>query len=288
MDIKQLIYFVTIVEEGNISQAAKKLHISQPPLSNQIKLLEDDLGLKLMERGARKITLTDAGKILYKRANNILELAKATKKELKDLENGLHGTLSLGTVSTSGSALLSKRMIDFHNTCPKVRFEIHEGNTYELIELLSAGIIEVAIVRTPFKDSNLNCIYLNEEPMVAVMKEEYDWTKKEKISIKDLKDKPLILYRRFENLITTSFNNVCIEPNIFCKNDDARTALMWANSGLGVAIMPKSALNIISTDKLVFKEINEKELNTQIAAIWIKERFLSSIAQNFLKVFKEK
>lgn len=80
MDIKKLKYFVTIVEEGNISAAAKKLHISQPPLSSQIKLLEEELNLKLMERGPRNITLTRAGKLLYKRAKNIIDLANTTKK----------------------------------------------------------------------------------------------------------------------------------------------------------------------------------------------------------------
>lgn len=165
-----------------------------------------------MERGPRNITLTRAGKLLYKRTKNIINLTKATKKELEDLENGLEGNFALGTNSSSGSILLSKRMIEFHKTCPGVNFQIHEGNTYELLELLNSGIIEVAIVRTPFKMDN-------------------------------------------------------VKPNIFCENDDARTSLMWAKAGLGIAIIPKSALNLIGSEGLIYKFIDNDNLKTRIGAV---------------------
>ena len=149
MDIKQLTYFITIVEEGTITHAANKLHMAQPPLSTQLKLLEDELGTKLLERGARKIKLTDAGKILYKRAKHIVEITNSTTKEIEEFWKGIQGTLRLGTISSSGTVLLSKRIVDFNKQYPNIKFEIHEGNTYELIEKINSGIIEVGIVRTP-------------------------------------------------------------------------------------------------------------------------------------------
>ena len=92
MDLRQLSYFTAIVDEGSISAAAKKLHISQPPLSNQMKSLEAELGVTLFERGLRSITLTDAGKLMYERANTILDMASAAKMEIDSLGNGLRGT----------------------------------------------------------------------------------------------------------------------------------------------------------------------------------------------------
>lgn len=89
MDIRQLIYFATIVEEGSISAAAKKLHLSQPPLSYQLKLLEEELHLQLLQRGARGVQLTEAGKVLYKRAQGILELTERTQKELQAMAGRL-------------------------------------------------------------------------------------------------------------------------------------------------------------------------------------------------------
>ncbi|WP_366777521.1 LysR substrate-binding domain-containing protein [uncultured Clostridium sp.] len=262
--------------------------LSQPPLSSQIKLLEKELNLKLMERGPRNITLTRAGKLLYKRTKNIINLTEATKKELEDLENGLEGNFALGTNSSSGSILLSKRMIEFHKTCPGVNFQIHEGNTYELLELLNSGIIEVAIVRTPFKMDNVKGIFLEEEPMVAVMSQNNKWKfGKEKINLKDIEAKPIITYRRLKDIIISSCSKEGFKPNIFCENDDARTSLMWAKAGLGIAIIPKSALNLIGSEGLIYKFIDNDNLKTRIGAVWMKDRYLSAIASSFLEVFKQ-
>lgn len=286
MDIKQLKYFYVIAEEGQITSAAKKLHMAQPPLSYQLKALEDELGVKLVERGSRNIKLTDAGLILYKRAEQILSLTKSTVDELKDFTQGTHGTLSIGTVSSSGAALLDSRLSIFHEKYPFINFEIHEGNTFELLEYLHKGLIEIAIVRTPFNNSGVNSIFLSEEPMVAAMVKDFDWTDSKKIDITDLKDKPLIFYRRFERLILKICEDHNFEPTVFCKNDDARTSLLWAKSGLGIAIVPKSAIKLIGASNIIYKEINNKALSTQIAVIWSKTGYLSSSGKNFLKLFQ--
>ncbi|AOZ77253.1 LysR family transcriptional regulator [Clostridium pasteurianum] len=285
MDIKQLKYFYTIVEEGQITNAAKKLHMAQPPLSYQLKNLEDELGVKLLERGSRNIKLTAAGLMLYNRAKQILTLTKTTIDELKDFNNGLNGTLSIGTVSSSGSSLLTDRLNRFHDKYPSVSFEIHEGNTYKLLEILSRGIIEIAIVRTPFSTAGINYIYLPKEPMIAAMTENFNWNDEVIIKIDELKDKPLIFYRRFEKIICDACENSGFQPNTFCKNEDARTSLLWANAGLGIALVPKSSLKLIGSSNLIYKEIDNKSLRTQIAAIWLKEGYLSPAAKNFLDTF---
>ncbi len=286
MDIKQLTYFVTIVEEGTITHAANKLHMAQPPLSTQLKLLEDELGIKLIERGARKIKLTDAGKILYKRAKHILEITTSTTKEIEEFRKGIQGTLRLGTISSSGTVLLSKRIIEFNKKYPNIKFEIHEGNTYELIEKINSGIIEVGIVRTPFNSQNFECLFLETEPMVAVMSHDYNFkSQKDEILLDDLKDMPLIIYRRFEKILLAEFQELGLEPNIFCVNDDARTTILWARAGLGIGIVPESAINFDFMDNLKYKEINKDTLRTQISAIWIKERYLSMAAKKFLEFF---
>ncbi|NOW03700.1 LysR family transcriptional regulator [Clostridium beijerinckii] len=286
MDIKQLKYFYAIAEEGQITNAAKRLHMAQPPLSYQLKNLEDELGVKLVERGSRNIKLTDAGVILYKRAKQILSLTKSTENELKDFKQGNHGTLSMGTVSSSGASLLDSRLNIFHEKYPFINFEIHEGNTYELLELLDKGIIEIAIVRTPFNNSGINSIFLPKEPMVAAMRKDLNWTDSEIINITELNNKPLIFYRRFESLIFKVCQDFNFQPTVFCKNDDARTSLLWANSGLGIAIVPKSAIKLIGSSNIIYKEIDSDILTTQIAIIWSKTGYLSSAGNNFLDLFQ--
>lgn len=287
MDIRQLKYFLTIAEEEQITGAAKKLHIAQPPLSQQLKLLEEELGVRLVERGSRKIRLTEAGKLLRNRAEQILELNNAAIKELKDLNSGISGTLSIGTVSSSGASLLPERIHSFNKKYPGIDFEIWEGNTYRILEILNSGVIEIGIVRTPFNTDNLKCLFMQNEPMAAVYTEDLLFNDtSESILLNELKDKPIIIYRRFQNIILEACRNSGFDPHIICKADDARTALLWANSGIGTAIVPKSAVKLIGSPNLKYKTINEASLETQIAAIYVKDRYLSSAAMHFLESFQ--
>lgn len=289
LDIKQLKYFIAIAEEEQITGAAKRLHMAQPPLSYQLKVLEEELDVKLVERGSRKIKLTDAGRILKNRAEQIVELTKAAEKELRDFRNGIQGTLALGTVSSSGTSLLPERLRKFHSLYPDINFEIWEGNTYKVLEMLNHGLIEVGIVRTPFNIENYMSICLEREPMAAVASNASEFSFQNKsISISELKDKPLIIYRRFEKQILKACYDKGFEPKIFCKNDDARTTLLWADNGLGIAIVPKTAIKLTGSANLKYAVIDEPDLETQISAVWIKDRYISSAAQKFLEVFKSK
>lgn len=285
MEIKQLIYFVTVVKEGNITAAAKKLHIAQPALSNQIKKLEDELNTKLFHRGPRRIKLTDSGEILLGKANNMIELMNSTKKELEDNKSGFKGLLKIGAISAIDTDLLEKNFSRFHKEYNKIKYEIYEGITPEIIDLLFSGVIEIGVVRTPFDTTGLDIIYRKSEPMIAAYKNDPDLDKLGKdILIKSLNKKPLIIYRRFKDIIISAFQKEEISPNVFCINDDSRTSLLWANAGLGVAIVPISSRNLVLSNDLKYKIIDSKSLYTQLAIITLKESKLSVVATNFLKV----
>ena len=290
MDIRQLLYFTTIAEEGSISAAAKKLHLSQPPLSYQMKLLEEELHLPLIERSARGIALTEAGRVLYKRAQGILELSELTRKEMLAMASGFTGTLHIGTVSSSGASLLGWRIPAFHQKYPQIGFAIHEGNTFELMEMLESGLIELAIVRTPFRNDQLNCLYLSPEPMIAAGAASFfpaGMPSGQPISLELLGHAPVILYRRFEKILLSLCEQKGITPQVFCIADDARTTLMWAEAGLGVAVVPQSAYRIMPHHNMVYGELSEEDLHTRIAAVCKKGCSLSWAAQQFLEIFAQ-
>lgn len=290
VDIRQLLYFTTIAEEGSISAAAKKLHLSQPPLSYQMKLLEEELHLPLIERSARGIALTEAGRVLYKRAQGILELSELTRKEMLAMASGFTGTLHIGTVSSSGASLLGWRIPAFHQKYPQIGFAIHEGNTFELMEMLESGLIELAIVRTPFHNDQLNCFYLSPEPMIAAGAASFFPAKMpsgQPISLELLGHAPVILYRRFEKILLSLCEQKGITPQVFCIADDARTTLMWAEAGLGVAVVPQSAYRIMPHHNMVYGELSEEDLHTRIAAVCKKGCSLSWAAQQFLEIFAQ-
>lgn len=119
---------------------------------------------------------------------------------------GARGKLKLGTISSSGTALLSSRIINFNKKYPNIKFEIYEENTYELIEMMNSGIIEVGIVRTPFNAEEFECLFLESEPMVAVMSKDYNFkNESNEVYLDDLKNINLIIYRRFEKILLSEF-----------------------------------------------------------------------------------
>lgn len=288
MNLKQLHYFLTIVEEGQITAAAKKLHIAQPPLSYQLRLLEEELGVQLMKRGSRNITLTSAGKLLKKRAEQILSLTTSTARELELYGSGTAGTLSIGTISSSSSVMPNESILSFARDYPEIRFDIHEGNSFEVLDMLDKGIIDVGIVRTPFTAEEFTIHYAQPEPIIAVFPPgEHVGEKKGEVSLSDLQDKPLIIYRRFNELINQTFAKEGITPYIRCRNDDARTTLNWTKAGFGIGIVPLSALSAADREILNYKTVLADELYTKLAIIWKAQPTLSPLTEKFVQLFME-
>lgn len=271
-----------------MTAASKKLLVAQPALSNHLRMLEEEFNSKLMNRGSREMTLTDSGKIFYRKAKHILEIAKSLHKEIDDYNNGLTGTLRVGIISTAESTLLNGMLINFNKENPRIKYELYEANTYEILELLSNGIIEVGIVRTPFNTNGLDIRYWDTEPMIVLYNSNYSFHgNKDTVQLKDLKDKPITIVRRLEKIIRPACLNDGFEPNIFCLNDDLQVNLSWAEAGLGVAITPMSALKLKTDESLNYKIIDEASLYTQLATITVKDRYLSVIAKKFIEKFRE-
>ena len=276
MDIKQLINFITIVEEGNITKAAQKLHISQPPLSNQLKALEEELGVKLIERGSRKVMLTDVGNLLYKRGKDMVNVFESTLNEVEDFKSGIEGVLKIGAVSTCNQFIPNELISPYAKQYPKVKFELYEGNTYEVVDMIERGIVDIGVVRTPFNSENLCCLNLRTEPMVVVVNkngEKFGFEYREKIESKDLDGKPIVIYRRYEKLIMDVLQLNKVKANIYCLNDDSRTTIAWAQAGLAIGIVPKSIIDNSNKEIEVY-ELDEEELKTQISVAWMENKYL--------------
>ena len=139
MDLRGLNYFLTVAEELNFTRAAQRLNMSQPPLSNQIRALEEELGTPLFTRSSRGVQLTEAGKLLYRRASQLLDLAEKTKEEVSSLGLGLSGTLCLGSVAGLAPFLAAKWLSGFRAEYPLVRFEIANGSSDDVIDQIQRG-----------------------------------------------------------------------------------------------------------------------------------------------------
>ena len=281
MDIRQMKYFKTIVEEGTISKAAKKLHMAQPPLSMQLKQLEEELSVILLKRGNKQIELTEAGNRFYKRCLQILDLTEITKNELKQ---SYQDVLRIGITSSNSGLIQQESIQEFIIKNKHVQYAIHEGSTYEILDLLLSHNIDLGIVRTPFDTSQVNTFYLEKEPMIAIGKKEYFINTKRKI--KDFKDTPLIIHQRYLPLINDYCLNKLIQIQLKVTCDDSRTSLIWANSGIGVAICPMSSLALPYDHSLVYTILEDKNLYTGIAFITRKNEEVSALLNEFIERFK--
>lgn len=281
MDIRQMKYFKTIVEEGTISKAAKKLHMTQPPLSMQLKQLEEELSVILLKRGNKQVELTEAGNRFYKRCLQILDLTEITKNELKQ---SYQDVLRIGITSSNSGLIQQESIQEFIKKNKHVQYAIHEGSTYEILDLLLSHNIDLGIVRTPFDTSQVNTFYLEKEPMIAIGKKEYFINTKRKI--KDFKDTSLIIHQRYLPLINDYCLNKLIQIQLKVTCDDSRTSLIWANSGIGVAICPMSSLALPYDHSLVYTILEDKNLYTGIAFITRKNEEVSALLNEFIERFK--
>jgi LysR family transcriptional regulator, salicylic acid-responsive activator of bsdBCD len=300
MDIRHLKYFIAIAEEGKILKAAQRLNISQPPLSKQLMLLEEDLGVKLFNRQNQRLTITNEGKLFYQRAKKILQLVEGTVEEFRELSEGIRGTLSIGSIPTLGATLLPNRIRDFHKQYPNVQFQVLEGDPNRVMELVANRIVEIGIVRLPINDQLFSMIQLSEEPIVVVMSEKLNTGEdRDCITVAELEGKPLMCLCTPKG--TSAYNQssvsdkvaaACLkngfEPNIIGESSNITPLLTWALYDIGIAVVPRSAMNIIPNSGLIFKEIREPTIMTyQPALIWLKEDYLSTISRKFIESFPE-
>ncbi len=278
MDVKQLNYFLTIAQEGSISAAARKLYMSQPPLSAQMKLLEEELGCSLFVRGSKNITLTEEGKILYQRAESILNQIKSTTLEIKEASR--FEVIRIGVISSIVEEV-SKLLSAFHLENDKVIYEITEANTYRLLELLKDGTISVAFVREPYPNGGFKQIKLFEDKLVAVGK-----NLPETLDLTYLSEKPLVLYRRWIEVIREQFDSIDIPFDYICLNDDARTTISLVKNGLGIGLVPLSSVS--DNTELQVRNVIDSTVATSVNMVYLPNSYKTVSCSKLIKYIEEK
>lgn len=273
MELKQLHYFVTIAEEGTISAAAKKLYMSQPPLSQQLHLLEKELDCVLFERTSRHMILTPPGRLLFEKAKLILNMAAVTEDEIMSYDNTDNGTVRIGIVSSLTTSYIMNIISEFALEHPHVNLEIFESNTYQLLERLTAKTIHFGIVRTPFIQSRFIERPLQQSHLVAVGRKDIFNYKDDIISLHELTKQELIIYRRWENVIKEKFRLNGLVPDFRCITDDARTASLFAHKGIGVALLPESAV-LAKDPELTICNIENNPWNTNIELLYDEKSYI--------------
>ena len=280
MELRQLEYFCRIADTGSIHEAARKLNLSQPPLSYQLRQLEEELGVRLFERGSRGVSLTEAGRLLYARAESLLDYVRSTRQEVS--EAGRRRVLRLGVTSSTAGVIVPD-IARFLKLCPEVSFQLRDGASYTLLQYVLEGIIDLSVARTPLNLENVDSLPLGREPMLTVSADPLPG--EGALRLEDLQGRPLILYRRYEELVMGAFRRRNLTPEILCVCDDARTALPWVEAGLAAAVYPRSMEGRCAG--LPVRFLAEPELETETVLIWKKGGRLSPAARDFLALCRE-
>ena len=284
MELKQLVYFLKIAEEGTITEAANKLNMAQPPLSQQLKELERELGVRLMNRDRRGVALTEAGKALRARSEQIVNLLQLAKQEVRDIHDGIAGTLSIGTVASSGAAFLPERIRLYQTRYPLVNFQFWEGDTAMVSDLVQHGVAELGIARLKDHDDRYERLIFPAEPFVAAFPERLADGATGGIGLAELARYPLMVNRRNAPMFFDVCRKLDVHPRVICEGNDVRTLLAWADSGVGVAVVSRSAQHLIKSERLVYREILASDLFLQRSLFWLKQRELSMAAKHFIEL----
>ena len=279
MNLKQLRYFLVVAEEKQITAAAKRLYIAQPPLSYQLKQLEKELGAQLFKRTAHGIELTDVGQIFQSYANEIISLAQNAENQVHKTISGELGTIAIGMASSSTGLIPMNSFNELRKYYPEISFDIYEDNTYGILDKLEKKTIDLGIVRTPYNQTGLNTKTLTTEKMMAISVDP-DFQQKKELRIKDLADQPLIIYRRFEDIFNQTFAHHGLKPFYAVKCDDSRTAITWAKRKMGVALVPESIATTYAQENMI--AIKHANWITHLQLVWRKDHQVTPLMKKII------
>ncbi|KIL37162.1 LysR family transcriptional regulator [Gordoniibacillus kamchatkensis] len=294
MDLRQLRYFLTVAQFGQITRAAKALNIEQPPLSRQLKLMEQELNVTLFDRSGHRLKLTQAGELLRDKAEVLLRHFNETVQEVKEVDEGVRGMLSIGSV-VSCISLLPPQIEIFREKYPRVTFKISEGDHFLLGEQLENRSIELVVARLPFEAVSENRQYsvvqLPSDPFVAVLPEGWNLaSSREAIRLNELADVPLLTLKTDE---TTGMHNKVVsecrrhgfEPQIICECSSVAIIIALVAAGIGATIFPKSVMASFPLSVVKMMPIADADFQSEVGILWLKDRYLSKSARRFIELF---
>jgi DNA-binding transcriptional LysR family regulator len=245
MELRQLRYLVALADERHFTRAAAREHIAQPALSQQIRRLETELGVTLVERTTRRVAMTEAGELLVHRARRILAELDDAHAELSALAGVQGGRLSVGALHTMGPVDLSLLLASFHRSHPAVELTVREQSSEELAEMLRDDEIDLAFlsVTERIQSRGLELHHLVSEELVAVLPTSHPLARREGVALRELAGDPFISFRagsRLRELLDWAAAETGFEPRIALESNESRRIRSLVSSGLGVAILPRS------------------------------------------------
>ncbi len=288
MEIRVLRYFLTVVREESITKAAQILHITQPTLSRQLSQMEEEIGVKLFERGSRKITLTNEGILLRRRAEEILQLVDKTEKELIEQEEQIEGKISIGCGETAAVQLLPGLFQGFRQKYPRVSFDIFTANADLVKEQTDKGLLDIGLLLEPIDIEKYDYIRLEtKEKWVALMAPDDPLAQKSTVTAEELSKHPLILPRRMsvQSELASWFGDYYDTLDIAFTSNFSTNAAIMVHSGLAYALVVEGAIPYLDQSKLTYRPLSPALTATSVLA-WKRGQPHSRAVTKFIEYMK--
>lgn len=289
MELRVLQYFLAVTREQSISKAAETLHLSQPTLSRQLKEMEDELGKQLIIRGNRRITLTEEGMILRKRAEEIIELVKKAEDEISLSDDIIAGDITIGAGETDGIRFIARAAQSLRKNYPLIHLHIVSGDKLTVTEDLDKGLIDFGLICGDFDASKYEYAQIPyKDTWGVIMRRDSLLAEKEAITAYDLMDKPLIISRQaFQSAEFCRFFNCDHEKlNIVGTYNLLFNGSIMVDEGMGYAISFDKLINVSGDSSLCFRPLAPK-LEVGMSIIWKKYQVFSKASQLFLQKLQE-
>lgn len=258
-ELAQLRCFTTVATELNFRRAAERLHMTQPPLSRQIQLLEHQLGVALFTRSTRSVALTAAGRAFFVEAQALLEQAQNAALAARRVARGESGAVAIGFVASAVYQFLPQVLARARHELPGIAIALQEMNTFDQLEALRARRIDLGIVRAPMAQRGFAGECLLREPFVLAVPAAHPLASRDAPTVEALDKQPFIMYAHgawqpFNELLTGMFRSAGVAPDYVQHLGSTLAILALVNAGLGLALVPRSA-SLVRFDNLLFRPI---------------------------------
>lgn len=289
MELRILRSFLAVVREQSICGAARALHITQPSLSRQIMELEEEVGGKLFERGNKKITLTEQGILLHKRAGQIMELVQKTQQEMASTGEDVSGVIYVGAGETQAFRVIATSLKDLMEQYPCIHFHLYSGNSEDVMERLDKGLLDFGLFIEPYDVTKYNCLRL---PLAdrwgVLMRKDSPLAALDAIRAEDLWSVPLISSRQaLEGGQLSSWLKIAPEKlRLVGTYNLLFNASLMVESGAGYALCLEGIVNISEKSKLCFRPL-VPALISYVDVVWKKNQIFSRPSELFLAKLRE-
>lgn len=288
MDIRVLQYFLTVAREESITRAAEALRMTQPPLSRQLKDLEDELGKKLLIRGSKKVTLTEDGMLLRKRAEEMIDLMEKTKAELAGSDEHINGEIYIGGGETDAVSLFAQTAGKLQKKYPLIHYHIYSGDAEIVMERLDKGLIDFGLLVGPVDVSRYDYMRLPiSDTWGVLMRKDSPLAEKDVICAEDLWDKPLIVsHQAYSGRdVSAWLGKDAHKLNIVMTYNLIYNAAHFVKTGFGYAITLDKLINTTGDSELRFRPLYPT-LEAGLCIVWKKYQVFSRASKEFLRVLK--